>query len=172
MMIVRFKDKVPTVHPSAYLFPGAQLIGDVEIHPYASIWPNAILRADLAPIVIGEYTNVQDQVTIHVERDYPSRVGNYVTIGHQAIIHAATVEDCVLVGMGAILLNRCVIGKNCIIGAGTIVTEGKIIEPESLVLGIPGKIVRKLSLEEIEAIKNSAQRYQLLSNEYLLRKEP
>ncbi len=170
-MIITFKQLSPKIHPLCYLFPGCQLIGAVESSAYTSIWPNAVLRADLAPIIIGSYSNIQDQATIHVERNFPATIGNYVTVGHQAIIHAATVEDNVLVGMGAILLNRSVIGKNCIIGAGSIVTEGVTIEEGSLVLGIPGKVVRKLTDEEISSIENSAKRYQELAENYVLRKE-
>ncbi len=170
-MITVIDQLAPNIHESSWLFPGCQLMGEVFIDSFASIWPNAVLRADLAPIRIGKYTNIQDNATIHVEREVPSIVGNYVTVGHQAIIHAATVHDCVLVGMGAILLNRCVIGKNCIIGAGSVVTEGKEIESGSLVLGTPAKIVRKLSNEEIAAIENSAKRYQQLAERYALRKE-
>lgn len=169
-MITVFDQLAPKIHDPSYLFPGCQLIGQVFIDSHASIWPNAVLRADLAPIHIGKYTNIQDNATIHVEREVPSIIGNYVTVGHQAIIHAATVHDCVLVGMGAILLNRSIIGKHCIIGAGSVVTEGKEIEPGSLVLGTPAKVVRKLSLEEIAAIEESAKRYQLLAEQYALRK--
>lgn len=170
-MIMKFKQHSPAIHHHSYLFPACQLIGSVHVAEYASIWPNAVLRADLAEIYIGQYSNIQDQSTLHVEKDYPCTIGDFVTVGHQAIIHAATVKNNVLIGMGAILLNRCIIHENCIIGAGSIVTEGKEIEADSLVLGIPGKVVRKLSNEEILSIEQSARRYQELAEQYVLRKE-
>jgi carbonic anhydrase/acetyltransferase-like protein (isoleucine patch superfamily) len=170
-MIIKFKQHSPSIHHQSYLFPACQLIGSVYVEEYASIWPNAVLRADLAEIYIGKYSNIQDQSTLHVEKDYPCTIGDFVTVGHQAIIHAASVKDRVLIGMGAILLNRCIVHENCIIGAGSIVTEGKEIEAGSLVLGIPGKVVRKLSNEEILSIEQSARRYQELAEQYVLRKE-
>jgi carbonic anhydrase/acetyltransferase-like protein (isoleucine patch superfamily) len=170
-MIIKFKQYSPIIHRSSYLFPACQLLGAVHIKEYASVWPNAVLRADLAEIHLGCYSNIQDQATIHVEEGHPCSIGDFVTVGHQAIIHAATVHNNVLVGMGAILLNRCIIQKNCIIGAGSIITEGKLIEAGSLVLGIPGKVVRKLSDEEILSIEHSARRYQKLADQYVLRKE-
>jgi len=150
----------PIVHESSYVGDGAILIGDVKIHANASIWYNAVLRGDLAPIVIGEGSNIQDNSTVHVETNRPAIIGTNVTVGHNAIIHACTIENNVLIGMGAIILNGAHISSNCLIGAGAIVTENKMIPEGSLVIGAPGKVVRSLTAEEIENIQLSATHYQ------------
>lgn len=150
----------PSVHPASYVGEGAILIGDVLLQANCSVWYNAVLRGDLASIVVGEGSNIQDNSTVHVETGKSTIIGKNVTIGHNAIIHACTIEDNVLIGMGAIILNGAFISKNCLIGAGTIVTENKIIPEGSLVIGSPGKIVRNLTQEEILNIQTSAIHYQ------------
>ncbi len=165
-MIIKLGDKTPSIHPSSFLAEDADLIGDVSIGTHSSIWYHAVLRGDFSSILIGNYTNIQDNATLHGEPDRPVKVGNHVTIGHQAIVHACEIEDNVLIGMGAIILNGAKIKKNCIIGAGSVVTGNKIVEEGSLVMGIPGKIIRKLTEEEIQSIQDSSLRYSSLSEKH------
>jgi carbonic anhydrase/acetyltransferase-like protein (isoleucine patch superfamily) len=159
-MLIELNGSKPKVGSTSFVAEGAKVIGEVTIQENASIWYNAVIRADLAPIIIGEGSNIQDNSTVHVETNKPVIVGKNVTVGHNAIIHACIIEDNVLIGMGAIILNGAHIGKNCLIGAGTIVTENKEIPEGSLVIGCPGKIVRQLTQEEIENIHISAVHYQ------------
>ena len=134
-----FLAKDPTVDPTAYVAPGATVIGDVRIGPRVSVWPGCVLRGDINFIEIGEATNVQDGTIVHLADDYPVRIGKFVTIGHAAVIHACTIEDECLIGMRATILDGAVIGKNSIIGAQALVTQGMIVPPGSLVLGVPGQ---------------------------------
>jgi carbonic anhydrase/acetyltransferase-like protein (isoleucine patch superfamily) len=159
-MGIELNGSKPRIHLTAFVGEGARIIGEVSIQENASIWYNAVVRADLAPIIIGEGSNVQDNATVHVETDKPAIVGKNVTIGHNAIIHACTIEDNVLVGMGAIILNGAHICENSLIGAGAIVTENKLIPEGSLVIGCPGKVIRQLTPEEINQIHVSAIHYQ------------
>jgi gamma-carbonic anhydrase len=154
-----FLAKDPTVDPTAYVAPGAILIGDVRIGPRASVWPGCVLRGDINFIEIGEATNVQDGTIVHLANDYPVRVGKFVTIGHAALIHACTIEDECLIGMRATILDGAVIGRNSIIGAQALVTQGMIVPPGSLVLGVPGKIERTLDPEEQAGIRKWAEKY-------------
>jgi carbonic anhydrase/acetyltransferase-like protein (isoleucine patch superfamily) len=159
-MLIELNGSKPTIHPTSFVGEGVKIIGEVSILENVSIWYNAVIRADLAPIIIGEGSNIQDNSTVHVETGKPVILGKNVTVGHNAIIHACTIEDNVLIGMGAIILNGARIGKNCLIGAGAIVTENKEIPEGSLVIGTPGKVVRQLTSEEIENIHVSAIHYQ------------
>ena len=131
-----------TIHPTAFIHPAAVVCGDVTLGAGASVWPSAVIRGDSAPITIGESTNVQDGVVIHVDPGLPCTIGARVTIGHRAIVHGATVADDCLIAMGAIVLNRVVIGTGSIIGAGAVCSEGMVVPPNSLVLGLPGRVVR------------------------------
>ena len=133
-----------TIHPTAFIHPAAFVCGDVTLGPRASVWPGAVIRADSAPITIGESSNVQDGVVIHVDPGLPCTIGARVAIGHRAIVHGATVEDDCLVAMGAIVLNRVVVGRGSLVGAGAVCSEGMVIPPNSLVLGVPGRIVRSV----------------------------
>lgn len=166
-MIHEFMNNKPNIADDVFLAPGSQIIGNITIGKGCSIWHNATLRADIGTIIIGEYTNIQDNAVVHIEYDYPTIIGNGVTIGHGAIIHGCTINDNCLIGMGAIILNGAVIGENSLIGAGALITEHKEIPPNSLVIGIPGKILRKLTEEEIEKLKESAKEYYNLSRFYL-----
>lgn len=154
-----FLAKDPTVDPTAYLAPGAIVIGDVRIGPRASVWPGCVLRGDINFIEIGEATNVQDGTIVHLADDYPVRIGKFVTIGHAAVIHACTIEDECLIGMRATILDGAVIGRNSIIGAQALVTQGMIVPPGSLVLGVPGKIEKTLDPEEQAGIRKWAEKY-------------
>ncbi|MGI8890656.1 MAG: gamma carbonic anhydrase family protein [Chthoniobacterales bacterium] len=154
-----FLARDPTVDPTAYLAPGATLIGDVRIGPHVSVWPGCVLRGDINFIEIGEASNVQDGTIVHLASDYPVCVGKFVTIGHAAMIHACTIEDECLIGMRATVLDGAVIGRNSIIGAQALVTQRMIVPPGSLVLGVPGKVVRILSAEERAGIRKWAEKY-------------
>ncbi len=153
-----FLAKDPAIDPTAYIAPGATLIGDVRISARASVWPGCVLRGDINFIEIGESTNVQDGTIIHLADDHPVRVGKFVTIGHAAMLHACTIEDECLIGMRATVLDGAVIGRNSIIGQA-LVTQGMIVPPGSLVLGVPGKITRTLSAEEQAGIRGWAEKY-------------
>jgi carbonic anhydrase/acetyltransferase-like protein (isoleucine patch superfamily) len=155
----RYLGQVPQIDPSAYVAPGATILGDVTIGPQSSIWPGAVLRGDINSIKIGEASNVQDGTIIHLADNYPTIIGDYVTIGHAAVVHACTLEDEVLVGMHATILDGAVVGKGSIIGAHTLVKSGMIVPPGSLVLGVPGKIVRNLTPEEQASNRALAEKY-------------
>jgi carbonic anhydrase/acetyltransferase-like protein (isoleucine patch superfamily) len=132
----------PFIDPSAFIAKGARVVGNVTIGADSSVWYNAVLRADINVITIGDRSNIQDGAIIHLENELGCHVGNDVTVGHGAILHACTIEDAVVVGMGAIVLNGAVVGTGSIIGAGAVVKEGTIIPSYSLVVGIPARVVR------------------------------
>ena len=169
MAIENFAEFSPTIHPSAFIAASADVIGRVTLHEETSIWYQATLRGDINDIVIGPHSNIQDNAVVHLADDYGCYVGEYVTVGHSAIIHACTIKDEVLVGMGSIILDGAVIGERSIIGAGAVVTGGTIIPPGSLVLGTPGKVVKTLSLDEQSKIKYWAEKYVKGSRAYLQR---
>lgn len=158
-MIITLKKKKPRISKDVYIAESAQVIGKVTIGERSSIWPNAVLRADIEPIRIGKCSSIQDGVLIHVNWDLPAVVGDYVTVGHGAIIHGCKIANNCLIGMGAIILDGARIEKNCLIGAGSLIPEGKIIPEGSLVLGVPGRVVRKLNSKEIKKLKESALEY-------------
>jgi carbonic anhydrase/acetyltransferase-like protein (isoleucine patch superfamily) len=150
----------PLVDPSAWVHPGASICGTVTLGPLVSIWCGAVLRGDTDQITIGAGSNIQDLTMVHTDAGVPLVVGERVTVGHRAILHGCHIEDAVLIGMGAILLNRCRIGTGSIIGAGALVPEGVVVPPNSLVLGMPGKVVRPTTEAERATLERSAQRYQ------------
>ena len=156
-----FHGKYPKLDPKSCVMPGAELAGDVELKEYASIWQNCALRGDVNKIVVGRYSNVQDNSVLHVDDDKACVLGDYVTIGHGAIVHASTIEDNVLVGMGAIVLSGCHIGSGSIIAAGAVLKENTVIPPNSLVVGIPARVVRT-DETQIERIHNQALKYKHL----------
>jgi len=135
------------------------VLGDVTLGDRSSIWYNAVLRGDINRIVVGHHTNIQDNAVLHLADEYPCIVGNHVTVGHSAIVHACKVGDEVLVGMGAVILDGAVVGKQSLIGAKALVTQGMKIPPGSLVLGAPAKIVRKLTPRERGRLKFFAAKY-------------
>lgn len=142
-----------------YIHPSAIIIGNVTLGRDSSVWPTAVLRGDIASIVIGDETNVQDGVIVHVDYGVPVHVGHRVTIGHRAVIHGCTIEDDCLIGIGAIILNRAVIGTGSVIGAGAVVREDMQVPPGSLVLGVPAKVVRPVDDELRERIRHGAASY-------------
>lgn len=147
------------LHETARIARGAIVYGDVTIGEKSSVWYNAVVRGDQSTIEIGKYSNVQDNCTVHVDNAHPVKIGDYVTIGHGAIIHGCTIGNNCLIGMGAIILNDAVIEDNCIIGAGSLVTQGKVIPEGSMVLGSPGKVIRPITEEERTHLLENAIHY-------------
>lgn len=153
-MIRSIKGKTPTVDASAYVDQSAQVIGDVQIGAESSVWMNVVIRGDVNTIRIGRRTNIQDLTMVHVNAGtHPTMIGDQVTVGHSAVIHGCTIEDRVLVGMAAVLLNGVHIEADSIIAAGTLLTEGTRIPARSLVMGRPGKVKRQLTDEEVAEIR-------------------
>lgn len=166
-MIRPFKSTWPVIDPSAYVDVSAQVIGDVTLGPESSVWMNVVIRGDVHRIRIGARTNIQDLTLIHVMRDtFPTTIGDEVTVGHSAVIHGTTIEDRVLIGMGAVLLNGVHIGHDSIVAAGTLLTEGTVIPPRSLVMGRPGKVKRALTDEDVAEIRWYADNYVRYRLEY------
>jgi carbonic anhydrase/acetyltransferase-like protein (isoleucine patch superfamily) len=155
----QFLRKQPKLGKGAYLASTAVVIGDVTLGAHSSVWYGAVLRGDINRIVVGHHSNVQDNAVLHLADKFPCVLGNWVTVGHGAIVHACQVGDECLVGMGAVILDGAVIGKQSIIGAKALVTQGTKIPPGSLVLGAPAKVVRKLTKEERAGLKWWAQKY-------------
>ena len=144
MGLYEFDGKKPKVDPEAYVSPRASLIGDIEIAPDASIWEFAVLRADMNYIKVGKGTSIQDNCTVHTTVTNPTIIGEYVTAGHNCVIHACEIGDRTVVGMGSIVLDGAKVGNDCVIGAGSVVTNNTVIPDRSLVLGIPGKVVKEV----------------------------
>jgi len=155
----RFLTKQPRLGKGVYIARGAVVLGDVRIGDYSSVWYNAVVRGDINRIVVGHHTNVQDNAVLHLADDFPCIVGNWVTVGHSAIVHACRVGDETLVGMGAVILDGAVIGKQSIIGAKALVTQGMKVPAGSLVLGMPAKVVRPLTRKERAGLKWWAEKY-------------
>ncbi len=155
----------PRIHNSAYIAPTATIIGDVEIEEGASIWYGAVLRGDVSYIKIGKNTNIQDNAVVHVDYNEPTIIGENVTIGHMAVVHAAKIGNNVIVGIHAVILNGAEIGDGSVVGAGAVVTSRTKIPPKSLVLGIPAKVVRQGDDVERMAIENGLI-YQKLREEH------
>ena len=153
-------------HPTAFIHPLAYVAGDVTLGARVSVWPYASIRGDTDVVTIGDDTNVQDGCVIHVDDGVPCRIGKRVGIGHRAIVHGAVVENDVLIAMGAILLNGAQVGSGSIIGAGAVVREGFVVPANSLVLGVPGRIVRETTMEERARISRTVESYIVLQNKY------
>lgn len=151
------------VHPSAWVAPDAVLVGEVELASNVSVFYGAVLRADGDAITIDEDSNVQDLCVLHADPGLPVRVGPRVTVGHRAVLHGCTIEDQVLVGIGAIVMNDAVVGANSIVAAGTVLLEGTVVPPGSLVAGVPGKVRRELAAAEVKAIARNAVEYTRLA---------
>ena len=154
-----FLRKKPKLGKGVFIASTGVVLGDVTLGAHASVWYGAVLRGDINRIVVGHHSNIQDNAVLHLADKFPCVLGNWVTVGHGAIVHACTVGDEVLVGMGAVILDGAVIGKQSIIGAKALVTQGTKIPPGSLVLGAPAKVVRKLTKEERAGLKWWAQKY-------------
>ena len=165
--LIAFGDKRPVLGPHSFLAAGARLVGEVTLGEGASIWFNTVLRGDIAPVVIGPFTNIQDNSTCHVASDIACIVGAYCTIGHQVTLHACTVGDETLVGMGAVVMDGCVVGNQCIIGANALLTKGLRVPDGSLVYGAPAKVVSSLGAAERGKLRASAEKYARLARIYL-----
>ncbi len=166
MGIYAYKSHTPKIAKTAFIHPDAVIIGDVTIGEHANIWPGVVIRGDLQPIIIGDYTNIQDNATVHTMYNEPTIVGSYVTVGHNAIIHCNKVGDNTLIGMGTILLGYAEIGSNSVIGAGSLVTEHKKLPNNSMCFGSPVKVIRGLREDEVEALHKSAEHYALIAENY------
>ncbi len=167
MPLIAYKGRSPMIGRNCFVAPTATLIGDVTLHEGASVWFGCVLRGDVSPIVVGARSNIQDNTVIHGEDGCPTLIGEDVTVGHSAIIHAATVADRVLVGMGSVLLSRCKIGSDTIIGARALITEEMEIEAGSLAIGMPARVKRPLTGEERAHIMGSSTHYQEFARHYM-----
>ncbi|QMS84203.1 gamma carbonic anhydrase family protein [Candidatus Xianfuyuplasma coldseepsis] len=167
MSFEQYKHSSPTIASTAKIFDSAVIAGDVTIKDYVNIWFNVSIRGDMAPVTIGENTNIQDNAVVHTNTNLPTVIGRNVTVGHGAIIHACTVEDNCLIGMGSILLDGCIIGTDTLIGAGALIPPGKHIPSGVLVVGNPMRIVRDLTIQEKEAMKANKDAYITLMKNYI-----
>ena len=165
-MIYDLEKNVPEINADSWVAPNAIIIGKVKLEKNSSIWFNAVLRGDIEKIVIGENSNIQDGSVLHTDPGYPLTVGKGVTVGHMVMLHGCEISDDTLIGIGSTILNKAKIGKNCIIGANTLVTENKVIPDNSLVLGSPGKVIRKVTDDEIKVIRENAKHYVTNSKRY------
>lgn len=166
MVLYEFEGKKPTIAKTAFVFPSATIIGDVSIGNNCFIGPNAVLRGDWGSIEVGDGSNIQDTCVLHSIPDGRTILGENCHIGHGAVVHQAELGTHVLVGKNAVIMNWVKIGNDCIIGSGCVVPQKKVIESESLVLGIPGKVVGKISEKQIEYSLNATKLYQTLPNRY------
>ncbi len=165
-MIYDLEKNVPEISANSWVAPNAIIIGKVKLEKNSSIWFNAVLRGDIEKIVIGENSNIQDGSVLHTDPGCPLTVGKGVTVGHMVMLHGCEISDDTLIGIGSTILNKAKIGKNCIIGANTLVTENKVIPDNSLVLGSPGKVIRKVTDDEIKIICENAKHYVKNSKRY------
>jgi carbonic anhydrase/acetyltransferase-like protein (isoleucine patch superfamily) len=161
-----YQDHWPNLHESVFIAPGAMVIGRVTMGFECSVWFGSVVRADSNEVVFGEGVNIQDNSTLHTDPDAPTILGNNVTVAHRAVVHGSRLGDNVMIAIGAVVLSRSTIGEGSIIGAGALVPEGATIPPRSLVLGVPGKVVRQVKDEEFERIMRTARNYRRYCNEY------
>ena len=159
MPLYALEDRTPSLGPSAWVAPSADLIGDVRLGARSSVWFGAVIRADNTPIVLGAESNFQDAAVGHSDPGAPLTIGARVTVGHQAVLHGCTIGDEALIGMGARILNGAVIGPRCIVGAGALVTEGKSFEEGSLIVGSPARAIRTLDDDTFAMLRQSATHY-------------
>lgn len=159
MAVYELDGKSPQVAPSAWIADSAQVIGNVTLGPDASVWFGCVLRGDTESMSVGEGSNIQDLTVMHADYGMPLTVGKHVTVGHKVMLHGCTIGDESLIGIGAVVLNGARIGKNCLVGAGSLVTEGKEFPDGSMIMGTPARVVRQLTPEQIEGLRNSARHY-------------
>ena len=162
-VILPFDGHAPRVDGTAWVAPGATVIGDAVLHPESSVFYGAVVRADSAPITLGAGSNLQDNVVVHVDGGVPTTIGAGVSVGHGAVVHGCTIEDDCLIGMNATVLNRAVVGRESLVAAGAVVLEGTVIPPRSLVAGVPAQVRRELSDEEVAGIRRNAANYRTLA---------
>ncbi|MBX3193732.1 MAG: gamma carbonic anhydrase family protein [Microbacteriaceae bacterium] len=159
MKQIPFDRVLPVVDPTAFLAEGSILVGDVTVHAGASVWFNAVMRGDTDRLVLGERSNLQDNSVVHADPGSPALIGAGVSIGHSAVVHGCRIEDDCLIGMNATVLNGAVIGRESLVAAGSVVLEGTIVPPRSLVAGVPAKVRRELTDDEVAAIRRNADTY-------------
>jgi len=164
-MIYRYKNKLPDTENIAFNAPNCAIIGDVTMGADASVWFGAAIRGDVASVEIGKKSNIQDNATVHVSHGNPAKIGDEVTVGHNAVLHGCTVENRCLIGMGAVVLDNASIGEGSVVGAGSLVTQGKKFPPRSLIVGSPAKAIGHISDEQYEQLKLSAETYVNLARE-------
>lgn len=162
-LIRKINGHTPNIHDDAWVAPNATVLGQVTLAANASVWYSVTLRSEFEPIEIGEASNIQDGCTVHVDPGFPARIGAGVTVGHNAVLHGCTVEDDSLIGMGAIVMNGAVIGAGSLVAGGALVPQGAVIPPRSLVAGVPAKVRRELTDDEVAHNKLNAQAYVHLS---------
>ncbi|HEX7321490.1 MAG TPA: gamma carbonic anhydrase family protein [Mycobacterium sp.] len=161
-LILAIRGHSPQLHPESWVAPNASVIGRVILGARASVWYSATLRADAEPIDVGVDSNIQDGVAVHVDKEFPVRIGARVSVGHNAVLHGCTIEDDALVGMGAIVLNGAVVGAGSLVAAGAVIPQGMVIRPRSLVSGVPGRVRRDLSEAEVSHNRHNATVYRRL----------
>jgi len=159
MPVYSFKEFKPVIPSSCFIAPSADLIGDIDLKENVNIWFGTVVRGDVANISIGENVNIQDMCMLHVVENMPLKIGNNVSVGHKVTLHACTVEDSCLIGMDAVLLDECVIGKNSVVAAGSVVPPRKVFPPNSMIMGAPAKVVRALTSKEINQYGNHYKSY-------------
>ncbi|QEW03332.1 gamma carbonic anhydrase family protein [Microbacterium lushaniae] len=157
--VLALPDATPSIDPTAFVAPGARIVGAVSLAPEASVWYNAVLRADSAAITVGAGSNLQDNVSVHVDSGSPVRIGENVSVGHNAVVHGCTIGDGSLIGMGSVILSGAVIGAGCLIAGGAVVLEGTVIPDGSLVAGVPAKVRRELTDDERARLRRNADVY-------------
>lgn len=165
-MIAKFLRNKPKIAKSSFIAPGARLIGAVEVEEFSSVWFNVVARADINSIKIGSHSNIQDATVLHVSDELGVEIGDYVTVGHSAIIHACHIGSYSLIGMGASILNGAWIGEGALVAAGTVVCENFKVPDNTLVRGVPGRIIRELTTEEKEENIYWAKKYVMLAKEH------
>ena len=159
MSIYQLESHIPNIDPSAYVADSAEVMGNVSLGAETSIWFGTVIRGDNEPITIGEGTNIQDASVLHADFGKPLTIGKHVTVGHKVMLHGCTIGNESLIGIGAVVLNGAKIGNNCLVGAGSLVTEGKEFPDGSMIMGSPAKVVRQLTPEQIEGLRQSARHY-------------
>ena len=169
MAIYQLDGHIPDIAPTAYVAEGATVIGRVKLGDHVSVWPGAVIRADDDTITIGARSNIQDGAVLHVDPGIPMTIGGGVTVGHLAMLHGCTIGDGALIGLGSIVYNRAVIGRECLVGAGAVVTEGKSFPERSLIVGTPAKLVRELDDAAITGLRNAAEMYVKRGDHYRAR---
>ena len=166
MPLSPYNGVMPKLAEDVFIAEGACVIGNVTIGPGSSVWYNTVIRGDIAPVVIGKNTNIQDNSTIHVDRGRPAVIGDNVSVGHGAVVHGCTVEDGALIAIHATVLSGAVIGAGSIVGAGAVVGEGKTIPPGSLALGVPARVLRQVTAEDAERTARTVRSYAALAQEH------
>jgi carbonic anhydrase/acetyltransferase-like protein (isoleucine patch superfamily) len=166
-MIVTLSGRIPRICPSVYIAPSADVIGSVELAENSSVWFQCVLRGDIEPIRIGANSNIQDGTIVHTIDGAPVIVGDWVTVGHRAVLHGCTIESNCLIGMGAVILNRAHIGEGSIVAAGAVVAEKTVVPPHSLYMGVPAKLRRELTADEQPFIRMHAEHYLRYKDAYL-----